>query len=172
MNLNTSRVVPGYGDTIAASRCANRFSRVDFPAFGGPAIATTSPSRRRSPRATIRDASAIIAAQLLRSMKGRTDQILRHISLVGKVDPRLDQRQRFDDLPPPRLGPVPDQTLELPERLPPLGRRLRGNEVGQAFDFGQIEAPVLEGAPRELARLSKPAALDAPKASSTAAITE
>ena len=43
------RVVPAVGDTIAASRRAMRLSRLDLPAFGGPAIATVRPSRNRSP---------------------------------------------------------------------------------------------------------------------------
>ena len=46
---STSRVVPGRAETMAASRPARRFSRVDFPALGGPEMATTSPSRTRSP---------------------------------------------------------------------------------------------------------------------------
>ena len=43
-----SRVVPACGDTIATSRRASWFISVDLPTFGGPAIATTSPSRSRS----------------------------------------------------------------------------------------------------------------------------
>src|SRR5271168_4942475 len=57
------------------------------------------------------------AAQLPRSMKRWTDEILRYIGLIGEVDPRFDERQRLDDLPPPGLGAVADQSLELPERL-------------------------------------------------------
>src|SRR3989441_736802 len=40
----TSRVVPGTGDTIARSRPSSAFSRLDFPAFGGPTRATVIPS--------------------------------------------------------------------------------------------------------------------------------
>ena len=46
-------------------------------------------------------------------MKRRTDQILRHVGLIGEVDPRLDQRQRLDDLAPPRFRLVADEALEL-----------------------------------------------------------
>lgn len=35
----TSRVVPGTGDTMAAGRCANSFSKLLLPAFGGPTMA-------------------------------------------------------------------------------------------------------------------------------------
>mmetsp|Transcript_7219 Transcript_7219/g.29989 ORF Transcript_7219/g.29989 Transcript_7219/m.29989 type:complete len:315 (+) Transcript_7219:746-1690(+) len=45
----TSRVVPGVADTIAAGRCASAFKSEDFPAFGGPASTTRTPSRTVSP---------------------------------------------------------------------------------------------------------------------------
>src|SRR6476469_7176485 len=54
-----SRVVPAWGETIAASRLAIRLSKVDFPAFGGPAIATTRPSRSLSPRPPSANTDAI-----------------------------------------------------------------------------------------------------------------
>ncbi len=41
-------MVPGRGEVMAASRPANTLKRVDFPEFGAPRIATSSPSRRRS----------------------------------------------------------------------------------------------------------------------------
>mmetsp|Transcript_73 Transcript_73/g.230 ORF Transcript_73/g.230 Transcript_73/m.230 type:complete len:320 (-) Transcript_73:28-987(-) len=46
----TSRVVPAIGETIAAGRSASAFSSVDLPAFGGPRMATRTPSRTTSPR--------------------------------------------------------------------------------------------------------------------------
>ena len=63
----TSRVVPARAETIAASRPTSAFNREDFPAFGAPRIATTTPSRNRSPRpasarcALISAASAVAA---------------------------------------------------------------------------------------------------------------
>src|SRR5439155_379653 len=42
----TSRVVPAIGEVIAASRRASWFKRLDFPALGGPTIATAIPERR------------------------------------------------------------------------------------------------------------------------------
>lgn len=44
VSSSTSLVVPGVGDTIAASRSASAFSKLDFPAFGGPKIANLIPS--------------------------------------------------------------------------------------------------------------------------------
>ena len=40
-NSRTSRVVPAIFVTSAISRWPMRFSRLDFPAFGGPIIATS-----------------------------------------------------------------------------------------------------------------------------------
>lgn len=36
----TSRVVPGWADTMAAGRWASQFMREDFPALGAPTSAT------------------------------------------------------------------------------------------------------------------------------------
>ncbi len=93
-------------------------------------------------------------------MNRGTDQILGHIGLVGKVDPRFDQRQRVDQALPPGFGAPASQALELPERLPALGRRLRRDEIGKPFDSREIEAAVLERAPSELTRLGQPATVD------------
>ena len=46
---STSRVVPAISVTIAASRPARAFSRLDLPAFGRPAITTRIPSRMMLP---------------------------------------------------------------------------------------------------------------------------
>ena len=46
----TSRVVPASAETMAASRLAKAFNRLDLPALGGPASTTRNPSRRISPR--------------------------------------------------------------------------------------------------------------------------
>ena len=53
--------------------------------------------------------------------------------------------------PPPRLGAVADQALELAERLPALRRRLCRDQVGQTLHRCEIEPAVLEGAAGELA---------------------
>ncbi|CQR22479.1 Uncharacterised protein [Yersinia enterocolitica] len=55
---NTSRVVPAISVTIAASRPANALSKLDFPAFGRPAMTTFIPSRSKLPcRASVRTCS-------------------------------------------------------------------------------------------------------------------
>ena len=126
-------------------------------------MATTRPSRKRSPRWPSASNCRNLVTQLLRSMKRRTEQILGHIGLVGKIDPRFDQRQRFDQTPPPSLGTVADQALELPKRLPALGRRLRRNQISQPFHRREIKPAVLEGTAGEFARLGRPAARNLPQ---------
>ena len=86
---------PGTGDTMATSRLAIRLSSVDLPAFGGPAIATTNPSRSRSPRPRPRVPPRSRRASS-RAIFSAGPTVLRHIGLVGKIDARLDQRQRLD----------------------------------------------------------------------------
>ena len=68
-----------------------RFSRI-----GRPAMATTRPSRnvrRGRRRPILLQSRCAIAAQ----HKAPADQILRHIGLVGKIDPRFDKGQRLDN---------------------------------------------------------------------------
>ena len=138
-----------------------RLSSVDLPAFGGPAMATTSPSRSRSPRPPSASAAHDLVVQRARRRERRAHEVLGHIGLVGKIDAGLDQRQRLDQPPPPRLGTVADQALELTKRLAALRRRLGRDQVRQALDRGEIELAVLERTARELARLGRPQALDA-----------
>ena len=45
---STSRVVPASGVTIAASSASSALKSEDFPALGGPASITRTPSRKRS----------------------------------------------------------------------------------------------------------------------------
>jgi hypothetical protein len=78
-------------------------SRLDLPAFGGP---------RSQQRALAQPLAAVLVAQRFlnlfnqfpRSMKCGRNEVLGHVRLVGKVDPRLDQRQRRDQPLPPGLG--------------------------------------------------------------------
>ena len=123
-------------------------------------MATTRPSRSRSPRRPSASDAGDLVTQLLRSMKRRTEQIFRHIGFVGKIDPRLDQGQRLDQSPPPRLGAVADQAFELTKGQAALRLRFGGDEIGQALDRREIEPAILEGAAGELAGLGRPAALD------------
>ena len=58
----TSLVVPGSSVTMATSDFASALSRLDFPAFGGPASATRKPSRMMRPRPTVSIAASISLA--------------------------------------------------------------------------------------------------------------
>ena len=102
-----------------------------------------------------------LGGQFAHHIQSRSDQLFRHVGLVGKIDTGLDQRQRLDQPPPPGLGAVAEQALHLPERLPPLPLRLGADQIGKAFNRCEVELAVLEGAAGELARLSRAQALDA-----------
>ena len=152
---------PAIGDTIAASRRAIRLSRVDLPAFGGPAIATTRPSRSRSPRAAPASASAISSrsSRAIVERRRRPDPPARR--------PRRKNRSAPRPAPAPRSAAArqvsarsPSRPLSCAERLPALRLGLGADQVGQALDRGQIELAVLERAAGELARLRRPQALD------------
>ena len=72
---------------------------------------------------------------------------------VGEIDRRLQESER-----PRQPGrPVPDPPgktpIQLLERLTPLGRRLRRDQVGESLDLGQVQAAIVEGAARKLPRL-------------------
>ena len=123
-----------------------------MPAFGGPAMATTNPSRRRSPRSLCKHRRNV-AFERPGNLQSRRYKILRHVSLIGKVDARLNERKRLDQLRPPVLGPVPQRPRHLPEGLAPLPLRLGHYQVGKAFHRSQIELAVFKGAAREFARL-------------------
>ena len=113
-----------------------------------------------------------LVAQARAAIQRRRHQILRHIGLVGKIDPRLDQRQRLDQPLAPGLGAIAEQALELAKRLAALRLGLGADQVGEAFDRGEVELAVLERAAGELAGLGRAQALRcAPSAASTAAIT-
>ena len=58
------------------------------------------------------------------------------------------------------FGAVAEQPLHLAQRLAALAFGLRHHQVGEAFDRGEIELAVLEGAAGELAGLGRAQALD------------
>ena len=63
----------------------------------------------------------------------------------------------------PGLGAVAEQALHLPERLAALAFGLGADQVGQAFDRGEVELAVLEGAAGEFAGFGRAQAVDAAK---------
>ena len=112
-----------------------------------------------------------LVTQLLRSIERGTEQIFRHIGLIRKIDPRLDQSERLDQPPPPSLGAVTDQTLELTKSEATLCRRFGGDKIGQTLDRREIEPAIFEAR-----RVNSPASAGRQpsiiaRASSTPAIT-
>ena len=83
-------------------------------------------------------------------------RLVADISLVGKIDRRLAQRLRLDQLRAPALVQPRQRPASLPPRLPRLRLGLRVHQVGYRLGLGQVDLAVLEGAPRELARLCQP----------------
>ena len=62
---------------------------------------------------------------------------------------------------PPGFGAIAEQALQLAIGLAALRLGLRHHQIGEAFDRGEIELAVLEGAARELAGLRRAQAFDA-----------
>ena len=90
-------------------------------------------------------------------MKCGRNQVVRHI-LVGKIDARLDQRQRLDQPAPPGVRAAAERAGKLAHRLRALRLGLGEHEVAKPLDGGEIEPPVGKRAARELARLRGPEA--------------
>ena len=78
------------------------------------------------------------------------------IGLIGEVEAGLGERLRLHQLLAPRLVERPRPAFGLRDRLARLRLGLGGDEIGKALDLGEIDAPVLEGAPRKLAGLGEP----------------
>ena len=77
------------------------------------------------------------------------------VGLVGEVEACFGERLRLHQLLAPGLVERPRPALGLRDRLARLRLGLGGDEIGKAFDLGEIDPPVLEGAARELARLGQ-----------------
>ncbi len=90
----------------------------------------------------------------------RCDKLRRHVTLVGEIDPRLNQRRRLNDLLSPALGFYAEQTFQMPQRLTALTIGVGMNQIVETFGFGEIELAVLESAARELPRLCRTQAVD------------
>ena len=163
-----SRVVPACGETIATSRRASWFISVDLPTFGGPAIATTSPSRRRSLWPCAARTSSISASSASDLRKRRRDQFRRHIALVGKIDAGLDQRRSLDDLRAPVARAVAEQALQLAQRLAALPVGVGMDQIVETFGLGEVELAVLERAAGKFAGLGRPHIFASPTAPRTA----
>ena len=151
-----SRVVPACGETIATSRRASWLISVDLPTLGGPAIATTSPSRKAFALALCRKHLFDLGQQRPRLRKRRRDQFRRHIALVGKIDAGLDQRGSLDDLRAPVARSVAEHALQLTQRLAALPVSVGMDEIVEAFGFGEIELAVFKRAAGEFAGLGRP----------------
>ena len=171
----TSRVVPGISVTIAASRSASAFKRLDLPAFGAPTMATLKPERRISPLQRA-DAKLLHQQNLAARRAGQmgfhvSDQpidggahprigILPHIALVGEVEGGFDHSPRARQPLHPAFIDRSQGTARLGDGRAALGLRLGRQEIGQTLRLGQVDAAVLEGPAGEFPRLCRANALD------------
>ena len=115
-------------------------AEIDLPAFGGPAMTTRKPSRRRSPRRSARcvdDGGEQLGDGRVSLHRG----IGGDVGLVGEVEPRLGERLRLHQLLAPGLVERPRAAFGLRERLARLRLGLGSDEIGKAFDLGEIELP-------------------------------
>ncbi len=149
--------MPGISVTIAASKPASAFSRLDLPAFGRPAITTCKPVAqrpplarglpdRREPRADLREAVAHL---------GRREELR---VLVREVDRRLDVGAKLHHRAASALHLARELAEERTQRRARRLRRARGDEVGDRLGLREVELVVVEGALGELARARQPRA--------------
>ena len=90
--------------------------------------------------------------------QGRADGVhcsVRHVLLGREVDLGLDPGQRSHQLRAPALVEPAELAIELAQRLARLCRGLGRDQIGQPFRGGEVDPPVQEGAPAELAGLGR-----------------
>lgn len=98
-------------------------------------------------------------------------QLVRHLLLGGEVDLRLEPGKGAQQWLPPALVAAFQCPIQLAQRLLRLGPGLGRDQVRQALDRGQIEPPVEERPPGELAGLGRAQPWSADRPSSTPAST-
>src|SRR6059058_1186659 len=131
----TSRVVPAIGEVIAASRRANWFNILDFPAFGGPRIATAMPSQPFAAMTIVK-----VRLDLIR----KCSCALRHFPLyfgrqllVREIDRRFEMRHKPQEpLAPAAIDPA-EMAVELAQGLAALRFRFGRREIGDRLGLGQ-----------------------------------
>ena len=107
-----SRVVPGVSETIARSSPSKALSSDDLPAFGGPTIATVSPSRTSRPRSPSQRSRSSAAARLATSDETRpgsgsatsSGKSIAAASSSSSVPTRARNAPTSAAKPPPRLA--------------------------------------------------------------------
>ena len=80
---------------------------------------------------------------------------LRRQILIGKIDRRLEMRQKAQQARTPAAVERAKPPIELPQRLPPLRLGLGRDQIGDRFGLSQIQLAVEKSTTGELARLRK-----------------
>ena len=152
-----SRVVPGMAVTIARFSSSSALSSEDLPTFGRPIIATRAPLAQQHPGAALRDERGAARGEFFYP---RGALVLRYeaLALLGKIEVHLKRRGEVRQLVHENFYLGGQPSLERArgglERL--VAARLYNAEHG--LRLRKVDAPVDEGAPRELAGLGKPRA--------------
>ena len=149
---SASRVVPGMGETMATSRSASALMREDLPTLGGPVMANTRPSRRRSPR---RLSFRWVESSVCRAAEfgegggfGFGWKVF-----VREVDEGFLLGHEGEQPVGPGVVERAEFAFELAEGLLALGCGFGCDEVVDGFRFEQVEAVVEEGAAGEFTGL-------------------
>ena len=118
---------------------------MDFPALGGPRIATRNPSRSRSEAGAEASALSIEASVGASSALELAGGDARDLRLVGKVEIALDARHRLDDRAAPALRLAPQGAAGEPQRLASLESGARLDQIGERFNLRKIELAIEKG---------------------------
>ncbi len=130
--------------------------RLDFPAFGGPATTTRTPSFSGSTRGRSSHAANSSPSSRDRRPQRRIDRLI----LLVIIDRPLGLRRQAEQ----PLLPCRDLLAQ-----PAFGERQRGlalrfglglDQVGEALGFGQVDPAILERPAGEFARLGRPQPVD------------
>ena len=148
--VTRSRVVPGVAETIARSAPASALNRLDFPAFGAPAIDHRDALAHHVARATPAARGAHAARECRRAPipRRRADEV---IALVGEVHRGLEHHARARGCRRRSPSSADDRDpAELIERRPRLRGRHGVDEIPHRLGLHEIELAVDECAKREL----------------------
>ena len=149
-----SRVVPGSSVTIARSTPRSALNRLDFPAFGRPAITVSAPSRSNSPSGAWRSSASSSAARSAAatatrsgatgpsSSSGKSMSYASRASISSTAARRLSIRR---DRPRSRAN-----SAASPIRVERASMRSSGR-----LGLDEVELPVQVGAAGELAGLGR-----------------
>ena len=103
----------------------------------------------------LREKACELSASHRRARNGRPRA---RLELVGEIDGRFDVRPRLHDLLPHAFQGLREAAFQVVERRARRLFGLRGHQIGHGFGLHQVDLPLQEGAPGELAFHGRPGA--------------